>query len=74
MKLYLSSMMIGDHPDVLLDLVGGRGGRLAVITNALDAIPLEAQLHYAQTCFDPLIYFRGFGFDASLLDLRNYFG
>ena len=74
MKLYLSSVMAGDHVDRLIALAGGRGARMAVITNALDYIPLAAQLEYTRTHFDPMIYFADNGFDPSLLDLRFYFG
>jgi dipeptidase E len=73
-KLYLSSLMVGDHVDRLIALAGGPGARMAVITNALDYIPLEAQLEHARTRFDPMIYFADNGFDPSLLDLRFYFG
>ncbi|MEA3065933.1 MAG: dipeptidase [Sphingomonadales bacterium] len=74
MKLYLSSMMIGDHPDRLLAMAGGRGARMALITNALDNIPLEAQLEYTRTRMDAIAYFAGQGFDPSPVDLRFYFG
>ena len=74
MKLYLSSLLIGDHADVLLEMAGGLGARMAVVTNALDYIPVEAQLAFARAEFDPLIYFGDLGFDPSLIDLRNYFG
>jgi dipeptidase E len=74
LKLYLSSYLIGDYPDRLLSMAGGHGARMAIITNALDNIPLEAQLDYARNRFDPVAYFAGYGFDASLLDLRYYFG
>ncbi|MBJ7439270.1 MAG: Type 1 glutamine amidotransferase-like domain-containing protein [Sphingopyxis sp.] len=72
--LYLSSYMLGDYGDRLLSMAGGHGARMAVLTNALDAIPLEAQLNHARTKFDPLTYFLQSGFDPSLLDLRRYFG
>lgn len=74
MKLYLSSMMIGDHPDRLLAMSGGNGARMAVVTNALDYISFEDRLTYAQTKFDPIIYFGDAGFDPSIIDLRHYFG
>jgi dipeptidase E len=73
-RLYLSSMMLGDHRDRLLAMAGGRGARMAVIANALDNIPLEAQLEYARTRMDTIAYFAGQGFDPSPLDLRFYFG
>jgi dipeptidase E len=73
-KLYLSSMMLGDHSERLLAMAGGRGARMAVVTNALDNIPLEAQLDYARTQMDIIAYFAGQGFDPSPIDLRSYFG
>ena len=73
MKLYLSSLMLGDHADRLLEMTGA-GARMAVITNALDYIPLEAQLEYARTNLDIVGYFADAGFDPSLVDLRYYFG
>lgn len=73
MELYLSSHMLGCHADRLLAAAGGRGARMAVITNALDYIPLEAQLEYTRTHFDPIAYFSQNGFDPSPLDLRFYF-
>lgn len=66
--------MLGDHAERLLSMVGGAGARMAVLTNALDAIPLEAQLDFARTKYDPLTYFLQNGFDPSLFDLRRYFG
>jgi dipeptidase E len=72
--LYLSSYLIGDHPDRLLSMAGGPGARMAIITNALDNIPLEAQLDHTRKTFDPVAYFGGHGFDPSLVDLRHYFG
>jgi dipeptidase E len=73
-KLYLSSMMLGDHRDRLLAMAGGPGARMAVVTNALDSIPLEAQLEYTRSQMDVIAYFAGQGFDPSPLDLRFYFG
>jgi dipeptidase E len=67
-------MMLGDHPDRLLAMAGGRGARMAVVTNALDYIPLEARLEYARTQSDTIAYFAGHGFDPSPIDLRFYFG
>lgn len=74
MKLYLSSYMLGDHSHKLLEMAGGSGARMAIITNALDAIPLEAQLDYARNKSDVLIYCLENGFDPSFIDLRRYFG
>jgi dipeptidase E len=73
MRLYLSSYFIGDHSDALVDMVGANR-RMAIITNALDAIPLEDQIAFAQKRFDAVEYFTGYGFDPSLIDLRHYFG
>ena len=73
MKLYLSSYMLGDHNDKLIAMAG-RGARMAVITNALDYIPLQAQIEHACTRWDPNIHFVENGFDPSPLDLRHYFG
>src|ERR1700689_936625 len=72
MKLYLSSYLLGDHADRLIAMAG-RGARMAVITNALDAIDIEGRLKCTRTPFDPVAYFAGSGFDASLVDLRYYF-
>jgi dipeptidase E len=74
MKLYLSSIYLGAHPERLLAMAGGRGARMAVITNALDYIPLEDQLGYARREFDVFAYFAEAGFDPAPLDLRFYFG
>lgn len=74
MNLYLSSYMIGDHADRLREMAGGRGARMAIITNALDGIATEAQLEFARNRFDPDEYFAAYGFDPSLIDLRRYGG
>ena len=74
MKLYLSSMMIGDHPERLLEMAGGEGSRLAIIPNALDYIPIVDQINYARDQFNPMVYFGQQGFDPSIVDLRYYFG
>lgn len=66
--------MIGDHAGRLLDMAGGQGARMAIITNALDGIAPEAQLAFARNRFDPDEYFAAYGFDPSLVDLRRYAG
>lgn len=66
--------MIGNHPERLLEMSGGKGARMAVVTNALDYISFEDRLVHTQTKFDPMIYFGEAGFDPSIIDLRNYFG
>ena len=73
MNFYLSSMMIGDHAEVLRKMAGPNA-RMAIITNALDAIPVEAQLFYAREKFDAVEYFSDYGFDPAVVDLRYYFG
>jgi dipeptidase E len=73
MRLYLSSYMIGDHAD-RLHAMAGRNARMAIITNALDAFPMESRFQYTRTEFDPTEYFLGQGFDPELVDLRYYFG
>ena len=47
---------------------------MAIITNALDAVPFEAQLEFTRNRFDPDAYFAQHGFDPSLIDLRRYAG
>jgi dipeptidase E len=73
MKFYLSSYMLGHHTDRLLAMVA-EPRRMIIVTNALDAIPLEAQLKYARETFDPVTYFAEAGFDPAMIDLRRYFG
>jgi dipeptidase E len=73
MQFYLSSYMLGDHADRLLEMVA-EPRRMIIVTNALDAIPLEAQLRYARETFDPVRYFADAGFDPTPIDLRKYFG
>ncbi len=42
MNLYLSSFWLGDHADLLLDMAGGPGARMAIITNAIqNAITID---------------------------------
>lgn len=45
MRMYLSSFRLGDHPEQLLELLGGAGVRseIAVIANALDGQPEDAR-------------------------------
>lgn len=74
MNLYLSSYGFGDHADLLLDMAGGPGARMAIIANALDAIPIEAQNAHFRVNEDPLIAYAEQGFDPALIDLRRFFG
>lgn len=74
MNLYLSSYMLGDHRDHLLSISGGAGSKVAIITNALDAMPLDIRPGHIKTKYDPLAYFSQNQFNPSLVDLRLYFG
>lgn len=47
---------------------------MAILTNALDAIPIDQQLAYFQNHPDPLVTMAEAGFDPALLDLRRFFG
>jgi dipeptidase E len=74
MNLFLSSYGMGDYADRLLAMTGGPGARMAIITNALDAVPIEAQTAYFRHMPDPLIAYAELGFDPALIDLRRFFG
>jgi dipeptidase E len=68
MRLYLSSMDLGNHPDRLTCLAGPRT-RVAVVMNALDNFPGERGKYLAvqrQSLQD-------LGFTVDELDLRKYF-
>jgi dipeptidase E len=52
----------------------GAGAKVAVVSNAVDFIPIESRLVYARTVFDPVAHFRGAGLDAADVDLRQFFG
>jgi dipeptidase E len=69
MRLYLSSMDLGNHPDRLVSLAGPRA-RVAIVMNALDNFPGEREKWYAvqRESLEAL------GFTADELDLRKYFG
>jgi dipeptidase E len=68
MRLYLSSMDFGTHPERLVALAG-RGARVAIVMNALDNFPDE-RAHFLATGKQALEHL---GFVANELDLRNYF-
>ena len=74
MNLFLTSYGLGGHDALLLDMAGGPAARMAIITNALDAVPIEAQQAYWRIRPDVLIEMTVLGFDASLIDLRRFFG
>jgi dipeptidase E len=69
MRLYLSSMVLGDHPEQLVDLAGA-GARLAVIMNALDNFPDQRERYFGVSQQE----FEALGFGVEELDLRAYFG
>ena len=73
MRLFLASYRFGDFADDLVALAGGPGGRVAVISNALDFIPLEARAAYARTGYDQMQALRELGFEPFDLDLRGFF-
>jgi dipeptidase E len=52
----------------------GPDAKVAVVSNALDFIPMESRREYARTVFDPVSVFQEHGLVAADLDLRNYFG
>jgi dipeptidase E len=69
-RLYLSSIRMGDHPEYLTALVGDDSRRAVVIANAMDDAPddiRQAGLERERTALGDL------GFDAAELDLRDYF-
>lgn len=76
MRLYLSSYRNGDHPELLLDLVGrgGRsaaGARIAVIANGIDAEDADVRLSGVAGEFERL---GALGLDPVEVDLRDFFG
>lgn len=73
MRLYLSSYRWGEAFDELLGMVGDRR-RVALVSNALDLIPMADRLAYARKIHDPAADLRDAGLDPFDLDLRAYFG
>ena len=73
MRLYLSSFRMGDHVERLLDIVGSRR-HVAIIENALDCQPASLRTEKRQTGYNIEAVFRDFGFEPTMLDLRDYFG
>lgn len=68
MRLYLSSMDLGTHPERLVALAG-RGSHAAIVMNALDNFP-EERAHFLAEGKRALEHL---GFVANELDLRDYF-
>ncbi len=71
MKLYLSSFRLGDHSNELVKLVGKPGAKVAVSVNAKDHDTNQARQKMVRRELDDM---QRLGFDASELDLRDYFG
>jgi dipeptidase E len=72
MRLYLASHRTGDsYPELVR--MAGPGGRVGVISNAVDFIPAADRQAYARNVFDPIADFRDRGLDAYDLDLRAHF-
>ncbi len=70
MRLYLSSYQFGNHPEKLAKLASGNK-KATVIMNAVDFGDKERKSQNTQNQIQQLV---GLGFEASELDLRNYFG
>lgn len=69
MRLYLSSLRLGDRPERLVELAGG-GREALVVVNACDGFdPGERPARVERE----LRSLRGLGFAAEELDLRDYF-
>jgi dipeptidase E len=73
MQLYLSSYRMGDQFDQLVAAIPSEA-TVAVVSNAVDFIPVADRLAYARNIFDPVEHFRTHGLAAIDLDLRAYFG
>lgn len=70
MRLYLSSFSIGNKPDELLRLLGGRR-RTAVIHNAADLLNADERQNSVVDVNDRL---KLIGLEPTEIDLREYFG
>ncbi|MFJ8884586.1 Type 1 glutamine amidotransferase-like domain-containing protein [Streptomyces sp. NPDC102402] len=72
MRMYLSSFRIGDHPDRLLSLLDGPDttGEVAVVVNALDALPDDERKTALGREADALA---ALGLRPVELDLRAFF-
>lgn len=69
MRLYLSSFLIGNHPEKFIELIGGEK-RVALILNALDNFPVVRD-EYLASQTEAL---ERLGLAVEELDLRRYFG
>jgi dipeptidase E len=70
MRLYLSSYGLGNQPEEMVPLIGGKK-RTAIIMNAQDNALLEARAERLQREIENLT---SLGLQPEELDLRNYFG
>jgi len=70
MKMYLSSYHLGNHPEILKELVNKETAKAAIILNAADNSDNERRASYVQSQIEELATL---GIDAEELDLRNYF-
>ena len=71
MRLYLSSFLLGDHPEHLRTLIGSDDRGAVVVANALDHVPTEARRSRVER---ELAALADLGLGAVELDLRDYFG
>ena len=74
MRLYLSSFRVGDHPDVLRDLVSRATSgtpRALVVANAVDIVDPDER---ADRVAEELTRLEAVGFVATELDLRHHAG
>jgi dipeptidase E len=69
--LYLSSFLMGDHPEHLVALAGGDSRRSMVIANAMDGAPPDVRRASVEL---ELAALADLGLGAAELDLRDYFG
>jgi dipeptidase E len=71
-RLYLSSYRLGDHPEEWVRLLGG-GRRIAVISNAIDAVQDSPDVDRAAAIDDQLADLARLGLSGADLDLRDFF-
>lgn len=71
MKLYLSSYRIGNNTKELKNWIENNGNKILVIPNALDTFPDSERK--SNGIMDKIRDLTEIGFDAEILDLRNFF-
>ena len=69
MKLYLSSYFFGNKPESLIEMLDP-AKKIAIIMNAADTYGNEKRPTYLANEYEK---FKGFGYEAEELDLRDYF-